>query len=33
VRLDKDTHVEEERVSGTVRKEQIDIDDENCSAR
>jgi uncharacterized protein (TIGR02271 family) len=33
VRLDKDTHVEEEQVSGTVRKEQIDIDDENGSAR
>ena len=27
VRLDKDTHVEEEQVSDTVRKEQIDIDD------
>jgi uncharacterized protein (TIGR02271 family) len=33
VRLDKDTHVEEEQVSGTVRKEQIDIDDQNGSAR
>jgi uncharacterized protein (TIGR02271 family) len=33
VRLDKDTHVEEEQVSGTVRKEQIDIDDESGSAR
>jgi uncharacterized protein (TIGR02271 family) len=28
IRLDKDTHVEEEHVSGTVRKEQIDIDDD-----
>ena len=28
VRLDKDTHVEEEQVSDTVRKEQIDIDDQ-----
>ena len=28
VRLDKDTHVEEEQVSGTVRKEQIDVDDQ-----
>ena len=26
LRLDKDTHVEEEQVSDTVRKEQIDID-------
>jgi uncharacterized protein (TIGR02271 family) len=33
VRLEKDTHVEEEQVSGTVRKEQFDIDDENGSAR
>jgi uncharacterized protein (TIGR02271 family) len=28
IRLDKDTHVEEEQVSGTVRKEQVDIDDD-----
>jgi len=28
VRLDKDTHVDEEQVSDTVRKEQIDIDDQ-----
>ena len=27
VRLDKDTHVEEEQVTDTVRSEQIDIDD------
>ena len=27
IRLDKDTHVEEEQVSDTVRKEQVDIDD------
>ena len=26
VRLDKDTHVEEETVTGEVRKEQIDVD-------
>jgi uncharacterized protein (TIGR02271 family) len=28
IRLDKDTHVEEEQVSGTVRKEQVDIEDD-----
>jgi uncharacterized protein (TIGR02271 family) len=33
VRLDKDTHVEEEHVSDTVRKEQIDIDDEGRTGR
>ena len=32
IRLDKDTHVEEEQVSGTVRKEQIDIDDQGRTA-
>ena len=33
VRLDKDTHVEEEQVSGTVRKEQIDVDDQDLTGR
>jgi uncharacterized protein (TIGR02271 family) len=28
IRLDKDTHVEEEQVSETVRSEQIDLDDD-----
>jgi uncharacterized protein (TIGR02271 family) len=28
IRLDKDTHVEEEQVSETVRSEQIDVDDD-----
>ena len=28
IRLDKDTHVDEEQVSETVRKEQIDVDDD-----
>ena len=31
VRLDKDVQVEEERVSETVRKEQIDVDDQGRS--
>ena len=31
VRLDKDTHVEEEQVSETVRKEQIDVDDSSST--
>jgi uncharacterized protein (TIGR02271 family) len=33
VRLDKDTHVEEEHVSDTIRKEQIDIDDQGRTGR
>ena len=33
VRLDKETYTEEQQVSDTVRKEQIDIDDEQGSAR
>ena len=33
VRLDKDVHTDEREVSETVRKEQIDVDDENGSAR
>jgi uncharacterized protein (TIGR02271 family) len=33
VRLDKDTHVEEQRVSETVRKEQIDVDDQGRTGR
>jgi uncharacterized protein (TIGR02271 family) len=33
VRVDKDTHVEEELVSDTVRKEQIEIDDEGRTGR
>jgi uncharacterized protein (TIGR02271 family) len=31
IRLDKDTHVEEQQVSDTVRKEQVDVDDSNGS--
>ena len=33
VRLDKDTHVEEQQVSETVRKEQIDVDDQGRTGR
>ncbi len=33
VRLDKDTHVEEEQVSDTLRKEEIDIDDQGRAGR
>ena len=33
VRLDKETFAEEEQVSGTVRKEQIDVDDAGRSDR
>ena len=33
VRLDKDTHVEEEQVSDTLRKEQIDVDDQGRTGR
>jgi uncharacterized protein (TIGR02271 family) len=33
VRLDKDAHIDEEQVSGTVRKEQIDVDDQGRASR
>ena len=32
IRLDKDTHVEEEQVNETVRSEQIDVDDDQGRA-
>jgi len=32
VRLDKDTHVDEQQVSDTVRKERIDVDDDGSGA-